>query len=296
MTTSSLQTLPSTGARLVNRARRAALANVPDQAHRLRMLVNRVMMYLRDTRRDRYIGRVDPDRFDAVLDNYSANVVFVHVGLRDVKRAFGCDPYKFLVDRFDERFESVLNPGFTPSFRCADGIYHKQFSTPRYGAFSRLFMADCEYRTDDPTNSILVRGPYRFDECTQYDTWSPTGPFGKLDRENVLYLNIGTDWLRSSQIHYIESLLGVPYMETKDYKGMVYYDETDHEPITHRSHEYTYESEMRWNRWKLETGLEADGVLDSYDLSGLRVRAFRAQDLRAWLEPRVKADPYYIVT
>lgn len=281
---------------LRNRFRRVALKSLPVRAHRWRMFANRGTMYVRNAGSDHEVGRIDPARFDAVLDDHPADTVFVHIGLRDVKRAFDRDPYEFLLDRFDEHFESVLNPGFTPSFRQADGIYHKQFSVPRFGAFSRLFLADCDYRTDDPTNSILVRGPYRFEECTQTDTWSPAGPFGKLDRENVLYLNVGTDWLRSSQIHYIESVLDVPYIETEEYEGIVYYDETDYERVTHRSHRYRYDRSMRWNRSKLETGLEADGVLDSYDLSGLRIRAFRARDLREWLEPRLEIDPYYIVT
>lgn len=283
-------------ARLKHEIQRAILANVPEQVHRWRMAANRVAMYLRDSRRERTVGRVDPDRFDAVLNEHAADRVFVHVGLRDVKRAFGCDPYEFLLERFDERFESVFNPGFTPSFRFADGLYHKQFSAPRFGTFSRLFMHDCDHRTDDPTNSILIRGPHRFDGCPSNDTWSPEGPFGELDRENVLYLNVGTDWLRSSQIHYIESLYGVPYIETAEYEGTVYYDETDHEQVTHRSHEYVCEKGTRWNRSKLEAGLEADGVLDSYDLEGLRIRAFHARDLREWIEPRLDIDPYYIVT
>jgi aminoglycoside N3'-acetyltransferase len=279
-----------------NEVRRTLLANAPERVHYWRMLANRVGMYTRDVRRDRTVGRADTDQFDAILDRYATDTVFVHVGLRDIKRAFACNPYEFLVERFDDRFESVLNPGFTPSFRCADGIYHKQFSTPAFGAFSRLFFQDCDYRTDDPTNSILVRGPYRFDGCVRRDSWSPEGPFGKLDRENVLYLNVGTDWLRSSQIHYVESLLGVPYIETVAYDGVVYHDETEFEHVTHRSHEYRYDREMRWNRAKLEAGLRADGLLESYDLSGLRIRAFHARDVREWLTPRIEADPYFVVT
>ncbi|WP_331233258.1 AAC(3) family N-acetyltransferase [Natronorarus salvus] len=279
-----------------NGLRRAVLDTAPQRVHRWRMLANRVGMYARDARRDRSVGRVDPELFDAVLDRYATDTVFVHVGLRDVKRAFACNPYEFLIERFDDRFESVLNPGFTPSFRSPDGIYHEQFSTPAFGAFSRLFFEDCEYRTDDPTNSILVRGPYRFDGCVRRDSWSPEGPFGQLDRENVLYLNVGTDWLRSSQIHYVESLLGVPYIETVEYEGVVYHDETEYERVTHRSHEYPYDREMRWNRAKLENGLRAAGVLESYDLSGLTVRAFHARELREWLTPQIEVDPYFVIT
>lgn len=263
--------------------------------HRGRMVHNRTSMALQRRRRTDEVGVVSEAAFDRVLDSYAAaDTVFVHVGLRDVHRAFERDPYAFLLGRFDERFESILNPGFTPAFRSVDGgVYHKRYSMPKFGAFSRLFLEDCEYRTDDPTNSILVRGPYRFDDCRHDDTWAAEGCFEKLDRENVRYLNVGTDWLRSSQIHYLESRLNVPYIETVEYEGVICRKDT-YERVTHRSHEYTME--MTWNRAKIRADLERAGVLDSYDLNGLQVFAFRAGDLREVLTPKILADPYYLVT
>ncbi len=67
-----------------------------------------------------------------------------------------------------------------------------------------------------------------------------------------------------------------------------------YERVTHRSHEYTME--MTWNRAKIRADLERAGVLDSYDLNGLQVFAFRAGDLREVLTPKILADPYYLVT
>ncbi|WP_336343880.1 AAC(3) family N-acetyltransferase [Halalkalicoccus ordinarius] len=261
-----------------------------------RTLRNRAVMVARRKRLDGTIGRVSEHEFDRVLDRYAdEDVAFVHVGLSDVKRAFGRDPYEFLLDRLDRRFESILVPGFTPMFRSVDGgVYHKQYSQPKFGTFARLFLEDCDYRTDDPTNSILVRGPYRFDDCDQFDTWSEEGCFARLDRENVLYLNVGTDWLRSSQIHYIENRLDVPYVETAEYEGVIYRDEDDHETVHHRSHEYTMP--VTWNREKIRNDLEEWGVLDSYDLDGLTVFAFRARELRDALAREILADPYYLVT
>lgn len=264
--------------------------------HRGRTLRNRAAMVARRKRLDREVGRVSEREFDRVLDRYAdEDVAFVHVGLGDIKRAFDRNPYDFLMERLDARFESILVPGFTPSFRSVDGgVYHKRYSQPKFGAFARLFLEDCEYRTDDPTNSILVRGPYRFDDCDHFDTWSEEGCFARLDRENVLYLNVGTDWLRSSQIHYIENLLDVPYVRTAEYEGVIYRDEREHEHVHHRSHEYTMP--VTWNREKLRRDLEADGVLDTYDLNGLMVFAYHARAIREALTPRILADPYYLVT
>lgn len=286
--------LPTTG-RQGDSHIETAIRAATEGYHRGRTLHNRATMALERKRRDYEVGAVSEARFDRILDSYRTDTVFVHVGLRDISRAFEDDPYEFLLGRLDERFESILNPGFTPTFRSIDGgIYHKQYSVPKFGAFSRLFLEDCDYRTDDPTNSILVRGPYRFDDCRHDDTWAAGGCFEKLDRENVRYLNVGTDWLRSSHIHYLESRLNVPYIETIEYEGVIYREDGTYEPITHRSHEYTMD--MTWNRTKILEDLEGAGVLDSYDLNGLKVFAFRARDIREVLTPKILADPYYLVT
>lgn len=263
--------------------------------HRGRTVRNRTAMAAKRKRLSE-VGPVAERTFDEILDPYAdAETVFIHAGLSDVKKAFDRNPYTFLLGRFDERFESVLNPGFTPAFRSVDGsVYHKAYSLPKFGAFSRLFLEDCDYRTDDPTNSILVRGPYRFTGCDQTDTWAESGCFGQLDRENVRYLSIGTDWIRSSQIHYIEAKLDVPYIGTHSYKGVICRDDGRYEGITHRSHEYTMA--VAWNRAKIQGDLERAGVLDRYDLNGLQVFAFRARDIREVLTPKILADPYYLVT
>ncbi len=261
-----------------------------------RVVGNRAVMTARRQLRESDVGAVAESRLDAVLDRYDDHAtVFVHVGLSDVETAFGCDPYEFLLAKLDEHFESVLVQGFTPSFRHPDvRVYHKEYSVPKYGTFSSLFMEDSDYRTDDATNSIQVRGEYRFDDCDHHDTWSPEGCFGALDRDNVLFLDIGTDWIRAAQIHYLEVLLNVPYVTTAEYEGYIYYDEADHEPVTQRSHEY--ELAMTWNRAKIRQYLERRGVLDHYDLNGLTLFAFRARDLRHALAPRIEEEPYFLVT
>lgn len=112
--------------------------------HRGRTVRNRASMVLKRKRRasEGEVGAVSEEAFDRILDAYTdTDTVFVHVGLRDIRRAFDCNPYAFLLGRFDGRFESVLNPGFTPAFRSVDGgVYHKQYSVPKFGTFSRLFL------------------------------------------------------------------------------------------------------------------------------------------------------------
>lgn len=272
-----------------------ATADLIEYYQTLRTKQNRAKMFLRRKLRSESAGPVDEGELAAILDRYSDDTVFVHIGLSDINTAFAGNPFEFILGQLDARFESVLTPGFTPSFRKHDGrVYHKQYSAPYFGMFSQLFHAVADYRTNDATNSILVRGPYRFADCTHHDSWAETGCFGMLDRDNIRYLNIGTDWLTASQLHYIEWYFDLPYIRTVDYNGVIYYDETSHEQITQRSHEYSHS--VSWNRTKISDDLADAGVLDRETRNGLRIYSFNAREIREALAPKLAADPYYLVT
>ena len=272
-----------------------AVTELTDRYHRARTVSNRAAMVLRRRRRAGSAGPVTEAELDRILDQYTGDTVFVHIGLSDINAAFEGNPFEFIMEKLDSRFESILTPAFTPSFRKDDGrVYHKQYSGPRFGKFAQLFQSVAEYRTDDATNSILVRGPYRFDDCDHHDTWAKDGCFGALDDDNIQYLNIGTDWLTASQLHYTECYRDLPYVELVDYDGIIYYNETDHEAITQRTHQY--QRSVTWNRAKIADDLAEMGVLDRYNRNGLRLFAFSAREMREALTPKLAADPYYLVT
>lgn len=260
-----------------------------------RVISNRAATVARRQLREGSTGSVAESTFDRILDQYRADTAFVHIGLSDINAAFEGDPFEFIVDKLTARFESVLTPGFTPSFRKDDGrVYHKQYSKPGFGMFPRLFQSVADYRTDDATNSILVAGPYRFDDCDHHTTWAEAGCFGALDRDNVQYLSIGTDWLTASQLHYIEWTHELPYVDRVEYDGVIYYDETSHEPVSQLTHEY--QRPVSWNRAKISDDLAHEGVLDRYNCNGLRIFAFNARELREAVAPKLDDDPYYLVT
>lgn len=266
-----------------------------DHYQAARTIRNRAAMVARRRRRTESAGPVSEARLDRILDRYSGGTVFVHIGLSDINAAFKGDPFEFIVDKLDDRFDTVLTPGFTPSFRKDDGrVYHKQYSKPRFGTFSQLFHSVADYRTDDATNSILVRGPERFADCDHHDSWGQSGCFGALDDENVQYLNIGTDWLTASQLHYAECYRELPYVRTVDYDGIIYYGDTTHEEITQRTHDY--QRSVTWNRAKIADNLVEAGVLERYNCNGLRIFAFNAREIRKALAPKLAADSYYLVT
>ena len=237
----------------------------------------------------------DPAVLDAVLEEQSADhdTVFVHAGLSDVKRAFGGDPYALLSGKLTDHFESVLTPAFTSSFRKT-GLYHKRYSTPEFGAFSRLFFEEADYRTNDAIHSISVAGDYRFEECDHHDTFAEAGCWGQLDRDNVLYMNIGTDWLVSTQIHYIEERADVPYVSRTAHDGVIYYDDESHAKITQYNAD-KIDWLYFWNRSKIRKKLRREGALDRYSIGGLDLLFFGANDMHRSLADEIAADPYYLV-
>lgn len=260
---------------------------------RARVYGNAAVHHLLERHSDRTVSSIDASvvaEFLAGFDDH--DTVFVHVGLSDVKRAIGRDPYAFLLDLLDEHFETVLAPGFTPSFRSS-GVYHKRRSRPEFGTFSRLFLDDADYRTDDPIHSILVRGPYRFDGCDHHDTFGPGGCWAQLDRDDVLILDIGTDWIVSTQHHYIEHRAGVPYLETATYEGTIYYDDTDFSAVSQRS--YAYDMPLKRNALGVQRHLERHGVLRHDRPGGLLLMGYTAGDLRRALVPATDKDPYFLV-
>lgn len=239
------------------------------------------------------VSRGDVADLDAVFDQYDDDTAFVHAGLSDVNTAFGGDPYETLLGSLTDSFDSVLAPGFTPSFRQS-GIYHKHYSRPEYGAFSRLFLEDADYRTDDTVHSILVKGDYRFDDCDHHHSFGEESCWAQLDAENALVVNVGTDWLLTTQHHYVEHHNDVPYNATKEFEGHIYYDDERHDDVTQTN--YEYDVKLRRNHRKIQRMMSEKGLLDEYDIGGLSVLCFRARDLRHALEEELAEDPYYMVT
>lgn len=251
---------------------------------------------LKRARRRRGASEASVARFEELLDRHGEghSEAFVHAGLSGVKQAFGTDPYAFLRSKLGDAFRSVLTPGFTDYF-ATSGVYHKRFSRPKHGAFGSLFLPDADYRTDDAMKSILVQGPYRFDGCRHADSYHEDGCFERLVEDDALVIDVGTPWLTCSHLHHFESRLGLDYVVEETFEGVICTEDGGCEPVEQTTGVRTSPF-YSWNKPKLTRRLEREGVLHRYDLNGLRVLFFGLGDLEASLVPRLRADPYYLVT
>lgn len=237
-------------------------------------------------------GRPD-EELRSLLDDREEETVFVHAGLRAVKDAFVRNPYVYLRDVLDASFESVLVPGFTPSFRST-GVYHKRYSRPEFGAFARCFLHDADYRTDDAIHSILVGGPYRFPDADHHHTFGPDGCYAAIQSDDVLIANVGTPWFVSTQHHFIEHRADVPYNHTSIHRGTLYDEHEERESVVQRN--YEYDLPARRNAGKIERRLRREGVMEVHDVGGCPVRFVGASDLHDVLRAAVDVDPFYLVT
>jgi len=240
------------------------------------------------------VGPVSPSVFETVLDQYDRDVVYLHVGLSDIKTAFETNPYEFLLEQLDRRFASLIVPGFTKSFR-ETGRFDVAETAPELGAFSHLFFENhSEYRTPDPLHSLQINGAYRFDGCDFRNTFGSAGCYAQLEADDVLCLNVGTPWLISTQLHYLEQSLDLPYVGTEDIEGHIIDGDGSAERITQTSYaknNYVY----FWNRLGIRDDMVAADRMDHFDLNGLNVMAFTMADLRELVERKTRTDPYYLV-
>lgn len=233
------------------------------------------------------------ERLSSLLASRDERVVFVHAGLRAVKDVFVRNPYVYLRNVLDTSFDSVLVPGFTPSFRQT-GVYHKRYSRPEFGAFARCFLSDADHRTNDAIHSILVRGPYRFPCADHHDTFGPSGCYAQLETDNVLIANVGTPWFVSTQHHFVEHQAEVPYNHPSIHRGTIYYENDASEPVVQRNYEYDLPACR--SAGKIERRLCRNGVMDVYDIDGCPVRFVGAADLHDVLCEAIETDPFYLVT
>ncbi|MFC7095798.1 AAC(3) family N-acetyltransferase [Halobaculum marinum] len=233
---------------------------------------------------------LDSRHLGDALDGFDADTVVVYAGLSDLAAAFGGDPYELLRDALTDRFETVLTPGFTFSFR-ETGHVDLDRAPPEVGTFGERFLDDAAFRTADPVFSLLGLGRDPFDSADAGHSYAPGGYWDALHDRDALYLNVGTGRFRCSVFHVAEYRHDVPYVSTATYRGRVTH-EGETRRVVHRAP--VDDHYRRFARRRVCDDL-GEALVDR-SVGGVRVQGCRASDVDDLLDDRLAADPYYLVT
>jgi len=258
---------------------------------RVRAYAHAARSVLRESRRGKAtVERVHPAALRAALSSFDAETVVVHAGLSDVAAAVDGDPYEHLRAALFEAFDTVFTPGFTFSFR-ESGCVNLDRAPPEVGAFGRQFLADAEFRTDDPVFSLLCAGEFGFETDGTDCSFAPGGYWDELHDRDVLYLNVGTDRLRCSGFHLAEVRHGVPYVSRTELQGNVQQNGRV-DAVTH-----SIPVDDHWRRFaRRNVRRELGDALVDRSLGGIRIQGCRASAIDTLLDERLASDPYYLVT
>jgi aminoglycoside N3'-acetyltransferase len=126
-----------------------------------------------------------------------------------------------------------------------------------------------------------------------HDTFGPDGCFAQLSDDDVLFASIGTPWLMCSFLHYLEAKNDVPYVYEETFDGILY-DGNESREIEQKS-QY-WDGYWRFNKLKLHRHWREHGLIDEYNLNGLRVFFASAADIDDFGSYKLQSDPYYLVT
>ena len=228
------------------------------------------------------------------LEKEISECIFVHAGLSRLKNFQNAgDSYLFLLSQLKSFFKTVLAPGFTPSFRHS-GIYHVNFSIPEYGAWSRLFLKDADFRTNDAIHSILGIGDeFDFSKCNHQDSFGKDSCFYELVKNNVLIANIATDDFVCTLIHCLEKINNTSYILEDLVEGEVYTNNTNHFHVTQSNYKPCFR--YIWDRKKILSDCKKAGILHDYSCHGIILYFFKAGDFFDFISGKMKADRFYLL-
>jgi aminoglycoside N3'-acetyltransferase len=230
------------------------------------------------------------------------SLLVLHVGLGRLLKLSGLSAeaaVQEIVDCLRCLYEprAILVPTFTPTFRTT-GVFSVNHSRSEVGVFSEMLRHLSTARTPDPLHSlaILTRDPSDFSTLNYEDTFSYEGIYGTVHRSKSYILNIGTDGFMATQLHFLERLCKVPYlnMEKARYTGIVYDrdDRCQKRVQVNRANRVP----VHFNRQKLVRLFRKDSLIQEHWLNGIWVSAISTQDMTASLSPRMLTNGFFLVT
>lgn len=219
----------------------------------------------------------------------------VFVGLKQICHSMGVEnPYEYLQDLLEEKFETLIVPTFTPSV-LTTGIFDVRTTPSETGSFSQQFMHQAEIRTLSPFKSFALMGSRGNDimSLQTFNDYSENGIFDYLYSNEITSINIGTANPRFSTIHYCEYTAELPYL-LKEKPEIRVIDHEDNETLNKYFY-LGYKQRLKFNRNKIENHLIKAGLLEKLVINDLIVRIINERKAFDLMLANLKRDPYYLV-
>ena len=224
--------------------------------------------------------------------------LFVHVGIRRLRDRWGlstADASELLIEKLLERDpDRLFVPSFTYSF-TKTGEYSRSRSPSEVGGFSEHVRSSrgASLRTLDPIFSCVDVLDSGFSRAgINDDAFGERSIWHLWDTIDGLIVNIGLDKVIATQVHYIETRVGVPYRYSKLFPGCI----VDEAAGTVTKVDYNYSvrdlvEDPRMDFPRRRALLETSGVLHAFSWEGVEVTFMRARGLRHALESALATDP-----
>lgn len=212
----------------------------------------------------------------------------------------------------------LILPSFSYSW-CNDMVFDPSVVDDSMGYFSKYFLDAGFYRTPNPNTSVLI-DPFLKKQLKIEENGVSEDCFGPKSIFSVIYdrflaeksLSIllfggahGDCLFRSTWIHYVEQMVGVPYRhvkrffdpgaETSDSKSIPFCDQY----CMNRLDEVDGvqgKSTVRYDFSRLGRDLVREGILRSANIENSSSRFVNLFDFVDFLSVRLRLDPYYLLS
>jgi aminoglycoside 3-N-acetyltransferase len=152
-------------------------------------------------------------------------------------------------------------------------------------------------RSKHPMQSIAVVGS-KTDIIIENDTessFSPDGPFDRLNALNGKILLLGADFNSVSMIHWVEEKYKVPYRYWKTFKG-TYIDNNISSEKSYKMYVRSMESNPLLKLYSIEKELIKMNKLLEIQIGSGSIKVFDISDFISIAEGFISRNPYYFVS
>lgn len=228
------------------------------------------------------------------------SILFVHGGLKKLAKKTNKsyeEIVKEIISLLKKEYspKAIIFPSFTESFKKT-GVFSMNYSGAEAGALSEISRRLINYRTKDPLHSVIIdsKSLSEFEKLDMTDTYGNKGLFAYLNQNNAIILNISTNHFISTQIHYIEEEMKVPYLsEDNKFSGIIF-DEKD-KPINSTIRNRSYKQKVYMNWQKIERYLSKDNSLKTKYYKGLKLQFIDTKLLFSKIKEKIIEKPFFLV-